>query len=137
MHTERPKLDRVLAILSAIQSAKGFLKKQTKTIVAVFPIPFSVDECLYIHCISGSRNTIDKHGSKIARNSVFDCHLSPVGRQMSIVKIFDLHSSTILMFSMPPIRSDKSKTTCIEHAPVFSILSHGKNISQYDISHQS
>ena len=28
--------------------------------------------------------TIDKGGSKIGRNSVFDCHLSPVGRQMTI-----------------------------------------------------
>ena len=28
--------------------------------------------------------TIDKCGSKIARNSVFDCHLSPFGRQMAI-----------------------------------------------------
>ena len=28
--------------------------------------------------------TIEEHGSKIARNSVFDCHLSPVGRQMAI-----------------------------------------------------
>ena len=27
---------------------------------------------------------IDKRGSKIARNSVFDCHLSPIGRQMAI-----------------------------------------------------
>ena len=26
--------------------------------------------------------TIDKRGSKIARNSVFDCHLSPVGRKI-------------------------------------------------------
>ena len=26
---------------------------------------------------------IDERGSKIARNSVFDCHLSPVGRQMA------------------------------------------------------
>ena len=30
--------------------------------------------------------TIDLRGSKIARNSVFDCHLSPVGRQMAIEK---------------------------------------------------
>ena len=30
--------------------------------------------------------TIDERGSKIARNSVFDCHLSPVGRQMAIEK---------------------------------------------------
>ena len=28
--------------------------------------------------------TIDERGYKIARNSVFDCHLSPVGRQMVI-----------------------------------------------------
>ena len=28
--------------------------------------------------------TIDERGSKIARNSVFDCHLSPVGRQMAV-----------------------------------------------------
>ena len=28
--------------------------------------------------------TIDKRGSKIPRNSDFDCHLSPVGRQMAI-----------------------------------------------------
>ena len=28
--------------------------------------------------------TIDECGSKITRNSVFDCHLSPVGRQMAI-----------------------------------------------------
>ena len=28
--------------------------------------------------------TIDEYGSKIPRNSVFYCHLSPVGRQMAI-----------------------------------------------------
>ena len=28
--------------------------------------------------------TIDKRGSKIDRNSVFDCHLSPVGGQMTM-----------------------------------------------------
>ena len=28
--------------------------------------------------------TIDKCGSKIVRNSVFECHLSPIGRQMTI-----------------------------------------------------
>ena len=28
--------------------------------------------------------TKDERGSKIDRNSVFDCHLSPVGRQMAI-----------------------------------------------------
>ena len=28
--------------------------------------------------------TIDERGSTMARNSAFDCHLSPVGRQMAI-----------------------------------------------------
>ena len=28
--------------------------------------------------------TVDERGSKLARNSIFDCHLSPVGRQMVI-----------------------------------------------------
>ena len=50
---------------------------------------------------------------EIARNSVFDCHLSPVGRQTAIEKsgdkgqsktlfptIFDLRSSIVLTFSL-------------------------------------
>ena len=28
--------------------------------------------------------TIDERRSKIVRNNVFDCHLSPIGRQMGI-----------------------------------------------------
>ena len=40
--------------------------------------------------------------SKIARNSVFDCHLSPVGRQMaiknSVSNYFYLHSLIVLRF---------------------------------------
>ena len=40
--------------------------------------------------------------SKIARNSAFDCHLSPVGRQMAIAVSdnlsFDLRSSIVLTF---------------------------------------
>ena len=40
-------------------------------------------------CTPGRRQSktiskIDERGSKIARNSVFYCHLSPVGRQMAI-----------------------------------------------------
>ena len=44
--------------------------------------------------------------SKVARNSAFGCHLSPVGRQMAIENsvsnnlIFDLRSSIVLMFSI-------------------------------------
>ena len=30
--------------------------------------------------------TIDERGSYIARNSIFDCHLSPVGPQMANLK---------------------------------------------------
>ena len=45
---------------------------------------------------------IDERGSKIARNSVFDCHLSPDWRKMAIENTgssaFDLHSSRVLMF---------------------------------------
>ena len=33
---------------------------------------------------SKTLSTIDERGSKIERNSVFDCHLSPVWRQMTI-----------------------------------------------------
>ena len=46
--------------------------------------------------------TIDKRGSKITRNSVFNCHLSPVGRQMaiqnSVSNYFDLRLSIVLLF---------------------------------------
>ena len=48
--------------------------------------------------------TIDKRGSYIARNSVFDCHLSPIGRQMaienSVSNDFYLRSSIVLTFSI-------------------------------------
>ena len=47
--------------------------------------------------------TNDERGSKIARNTVFDCHLSPVGRQMaienSVSNDFDLLLSIVLTFS--------------------------------------
>ena len=38
---------------------------------------------------------IDKCGSKIAKNSVFDCHLSPIRRQILFLTIFDLHLSIV------------------------------------------
>ena len=49
--------------------------------------------------IGGNRkySTIDEHGSKIARDIAFDCHLSPVGQQIAIKTLFlgsfDLRSS--------------------------------------------
>ena len=52
--------------------------------------------------------TIDERGSKIAKNSVFDCHLSPVGRHMlienSVSNDFDLRSSIYWRFRLPPNR---------------------------------
>ena len=48
--------------------------------------------------------TIDGRGSKIARNSAYESHLSPVGRQMAIENYvsnnFDLRSSIVLTFSI-------------------------------------
>ena len=35
--------------------------------------------------------TIEGRGSKISRNNVFDCHLSPVGRQMEIENFVPYH----------------------------------------------
>ena len=49
-------------------------------------------------------STIDERGSKIDRNSIFDCHLSPVWQQMvvenSVSNDFDLRSSIVLVFSI-------------------------------------
>ena len=46
--------------------------------------------------------TMDERGSEIATTSVFDCHLSPVGRLIaiknSISNYFDLRSSIVLTF---------------------------------------
>ena len=50
--------------------------------------------------------TIDERESKFARNSVFDCHLSPIGRQMamenSVSNFFDLRLSMVLTFLIAP-----------------------------------
>ena len=60
------------------------------------------------HRVGAIKNVINnrrKRIKKINRNSVFDCHLSPVGRQMAIkntvsINIFYLHSSIVLAFSI-------------------------------------
>ena len=53
---------------------------------------------------SKTLSTIDKRGSKIDKNSVFDCHLSPVWRQIaienSVSNDFYLRSSIVLAFSI-------------------------------------
>ena len=52
-------------------------------------LPYVLSNCGGIRYTPGRRqsktlSTIEERGSKIDRNSVFDCHLSPVGRQMAI-----------------------------------------------------
>ena len=68
-------------------------------------IPYSTDS----NITPGRRKsktllTIDERGSKIDRNSVFDCHLLPVWRQMAIENavsiVFYLRSSIVLAFSI-------------------------------------
>ena len=53
---------------------------------------------------SAIENALSEHGSKIDRNSVFDCHLSPLSRQMaiknSVTNVFYLCSSIVLQFSI-------------------------------------
>ena len=48
--------------------------------------------------------TVELRGSKITRNCVFDCHLSPYGRQMAIENSvsddFHLRSSIVFMFKI-------------------------------------
>ena len=42
---------------------------------------------MWTHLVGDNRKTlliIQECGSKLTKNSVFDCHLSPVGRQMAI-----------------------------------------------------
>ena len=51
---------------------------------AIFPQITDKDESTPGRRQSKTLFTIDKRGSKIVRNSVFDCHLSPFGRQMTI-----------------------------------------------------
>ena len=55
--------------------------------------------------IRTDRMSIDKQGSKIARNSVFDCHLSPVCDKWQsktlFLTIFYLCSLIVLTFSIP------------------------------------
>ena len=46
--------------------------------------------------------TIDKRGSNINRNSVFNCHLSPVWRQMAIVNTVSIDFLSPFFDSMPP-----------------------------------
>ena len=62
--------------------------------------------------------TIDERGSKIARNSVIDCQLSPVGRQMAIknsvskdflfmfvdsIDVFDCRLPSVILQSLMPV----------------------------------
>ena len=63
---------------------------------------------VFSHMIGSNRKilTVDAHGLKIARYSVFDCHLSPIWQLMAIktlfLTIFYLCSSIVLIFRLPP-----------------------------------
>ena len=75
-----------------------------------------ISDWLFVHTISTPDNwqlklllTIDERGSKIARNRVFDCHLSQIaicrltvtnGNQNNVSNYFYLHSSIVLTFSI-------------------------------------
>ena len=67
---------------------------------------FAITLCIQI-TQSKTLLPINEIGSKIARNSVFNCHVSPVGRQMAIENsvsndFFYLPSSIVLTFSNAP-----------------------------------
>ena len=47
---------------------------------------------------SKTLSTIDKRGLKINRNSVFNCHLSPVAIENYVLMIFYLRSLIVLAF---------------------------------------
>ena len=68
------------------------------------PLFFAVAEITTGRRQSKPLLTIDERGSKIARNSDFDCHLSQVWRRMTIERSvsndFYLRSSIVLMFSI-------------------------------------
>ena len=55
--------------------------------------------------------TIDERGSKIARNSIFDCHLSPIGDKWQsktlFRTIFYLRSTIVSAFTIAAYRKTK------------------------------
>ena len=55
-------------------------------------------------------SSIDKRGSKIDRNSVFDCHLSPVWPQMAIKNTVSIDFSSTFLDSIGvyPVWADSS-----------------------------
>ena len=53
---------------------------------------------------SKTLSTIDDRGSIFDRNSVFDCHLSPVGRQMAIVSTVSIDFLSTFLDSIGVIR---------------------------------
>ena len=77
------------------------------------PLDYRISRCeslkILCHRVTPDRRqskttlTIDERGSKTGRNGVFDCHLSPVGRQItiknSVSNYSDLRSTIILTFS--------------------------------------
>ena len=66
---------------------------------------------------------IDERGSKVTRNSVFDCNLSPAGRQMQLktllITIFDLRSSIVFTF---PIAANPVYTLFLEMIEMYNFF---------------
>ena len=79
--------------------------------------------CSLSHRIGGNKNALNNRRTRIktARNSVFDCHLSPVGRQLAIensvsITVFDcdLYLSGVMIIPLvfPLSEVTSSDITC-------------------------
>ena len=55
-------------------------------------------------------NIINDHGSKIDRNSVFDCHLLPMGRQMAIENTVSIDFGSRFLDSIQALKVADDKT---------------------------
>ena len=78
MYADKKSLETVFLIVICRQSGD---KWQSKTLfLTIFDSTFvdSINVSDHTRLLSNFELTIDERRSKIARNSVFDCHLSPV-----------------------------------------------------------
>ena len=83
---------------------------------------------------------IDEHGSKIIRNSVFDCHLSPVGRQMAIKISVSNHFLSMLVDSinvfncgLSSVITDARKILCVQpYSKKYKLMNNYDKIMHFD-----
>ena len=81
---------------------------------------------------------IDERGSKIDRNSVFDCHLSPIGRQMVIENsetILDLRLQPILCGQGCHFQHRKGFFFCLSISTAVTILEWAFTVNPVPIAH--